>query len=101
MIDDRGGETEMPSRFLSWTPCALVKPRYVHCFQVNVSVFNGRVKKSKFHLQPQSQSWHANLIVDELRPGKNAAAVEWGRLGGLKGGKAMPIRADLYQLHII
>ena len=48
-----------------------------------------KLRIQNLNLQSGNASWHDCLMVKELNPRKNPAAVALGRLGGLKGGPAL------------
>jgi hypothetical protein len=48
-----------------------------------------RSAQPKLGLQSELEAWQDWLMATKLKPAKNPAAVALGRLGGLRGGKAL------------
>ena len=47
------------------------------------------IREPLFILQLRTTSWHPCCMADKKKMAKNPAAVALGRLGGLKGGRAL------------
>lgn len=88
---------------MGWKPTHPNKPKTVFCRRSALMRWTGWSEKEIAHyvaegklrivrMRPNSYPRYlvqsAQELIDEIESGKNPAAVAFGRLGGLKGGKA-------------